>query len=46
MTAAVLQPKIGSWAGVREAVGDDGWLEVTPKAVRIRKRTFDYKRRG
>ncbi|MBF0409073.1 MAG: translational GTPase TypA [Candidatus Riflebacteria bacterium] len=29
-----------------EYVADDEWIEITPKAVRIRKRTFDYKRRG
>ncbi|MBF0548005.1 MAG: translational GTPase TypA [Candidatus Riflebacteria bacterium] len=29
-----------------EYVADDEWIEVTPKAVRIRKRSFDYKRRG
>ncbi|MBF0501679.1 MAG: translational GTPase TypA [Candidatus Riflebacteria bacterium] len=29
-----------------EYVADDEWIEVTPKAIRIRKRTYDYKRRG
>ncbi len=29
-----------------EYVADDEWVEVTPKAVRIRKKVSEYKRRG
>lgn len=29
-----------------EYVSDDEWIEVTPDAIRIRKREFGYKRRG
>jgi len=42
----IAPPRILSLDQAMEYVADDEWLEVTPVAVRIRKRGVSYKKRG